>query len=82
VAEQLAVKHVRYTKTMPDKRKYADRAEYLKKAVSKRRKKVRQMAVEYLGASARSAAIKNAGVHSTFIILTHQKKSLEYLKMD
>jgi hypothetical protein len=34
---------------MSDKRTYADRREYLKKAVAKRRKKIRQMAVEYLG---------------------------------
>lgn len=34
---------------MAEKRTYADRAEYLKKAVAKRRKKIKQMAVEYLG---------------------------------
>jgi predicted HNH restriction endonuclease len=34
---------------MPDSRKYADRAEYLKKAVALRRKKIRQMLVEYKG---------------------------------
>jgi len=32
-----------------EKRKYADRAEYLKKAVDKRRKMIRKMAVEYKG---------------------------------
>lgn len=32
-----------------DKRKYADRAEYLKAAVKKRRKVLRQRAVEYKG---------------------------------
>lgn len=32
-----------------DKRKYADRSEYLKAAVSKRRKNLRQQAVEYKG---------------------------------
>ena len=32
-----------------DKRKYIDRAEYLKKAVQKRRKKIREMAIEYKG---------------------------------
>jgi hypothetical protein len=32
-----------------DKRKYADRAEYLKKAVDKRRKQIRQMSIEYKG---------------------------------
>lgn len=34
---------------MKDIRKYADRSEYLKQAVSKRRKKIRDMAVEYKG---------------------------------
>jgi predicted HNH restriction endonuclease len=32
-----------------DKRKYADRAEYLKKAVVQRRKKIKQQAIEYKG---------------------------------
>ena len=32
-----------------DKRKYADRAEYLKEAVDKRRKTIRKMAIEYRG---------------------------------
>jgi len=32
-----------------DKRKYADRAEYLKRAVDKRRKMIRKMAIEYKG---------------------------------
>ncbi|OGY89641.1 MAG: hypothetical protein A2927_02350 [Candidatus Komeilibacteria bacterium RIFCSPLOWO2_01_FULL_45_10] len=34
---------------MPEKRKYKDRAEYLKKAVSKRRKALRRKALDYLG---------------------------------
>jgi hypothetical protein len=34
---------------MPDSRTYADRAEYLKRAVTKRRRKIRQMLVEYKG---------------------------------
>jgi len=34
---------------MKDKRKYADRSEYLKAAVIKRRKTVRQKAIEYKG---------------------------------
>lgn len=34
---------------MPEKRKYADRSEYLRKAVSARRKRLRQMAREYKG---------------------------------
>ena len=32
-----------------DKRKYADRAEYMKKAVDKRRKMIRGMAIKYKG---------------------------------
>ena len=34
---------------MADKRKYADRAKYLIKAVSERRKKIREMAIKYKG---------------------------------
>jgi hypothetical protein len=34
---------------MPDKRTYADRREYLKKAVSLRRKKLKAMVIEYKG---------------------------------
>lgn len=34
---------------MADKRKYADRAKYLIRAVAKRRKKVREMAINYKG---------------------------------
>ncbi len=34
---------------MKEKRKYADRAEYIKKAVSKRRNKLKDMAIEYKG---------------------------------
>ncbi|MCB9810845.1 MAG: hypothetical protein H6779_00910 [Candidatus Nomurabacteria bacterium] len=35
--------------SVPDKRTYADRAEYLKKAVSDRRRKLKEMAIEYGG---------------------------------
>jgi 5-methylcytosine-specific restriction endonuclease McrA len=34
---------------MPEKRKYSDRAEYLKAAVDKRRKKIKVLAIEYKG---------------------------------
>lgn len=34
---------------MPDKRTYRDRAEYLKKAVTERRRKLRRMSIEYGG---------------------------------
>lgn len=46
VVEQPAVKHLFH---MKDTRKYADRAEYLKKAVAKRRKILKQKAIEYKG---------------------------------
>jgi 5-methylcytosine-specific restriction endonuclease McrA len=35
---------------MPEKRTYADRKETIKRAVAKRRQRVKQMAVDYLGA--------------------------------
>ncbi len=34
---------------MPDERKYSDRAEYLKKAVDKRRKTIKSLAIAYKG---------------------------------
>ena len=34
---------------MKEKRKYADRSEYIKLAVAKRRRKIRDMAIEYKG---------------------------------
>lgn len=34
---------------MPDKRTYADRREYLSKAVSKRRRRLKQLVIEYKG---------------------------------
>lgn len=41
---------IRYTYLyMPEKRVYADRAEYLKKAVASRRKKLKEMVVKYKG---------------------------------
>jgi hypothetical protein len=36
---------------MPEKRTYRDRAEYLKQAVTKRRRKLKAMVVEYRGGS-------------------------------
>lgn len=38
-----------YLVCMPDSRKYSDRAEYLKKAVARRRLRLRQLACEYKG---------------------------------
>ena len=51
MVEQLAVAQSMciYLFSMKDRRTYADRADYLKKAVTKRRKKIREMAVEHLG---------------------------------
>ena len=39
---------------MKEKRTYKDRAQYIKAAVSKRRKKIKQMAVEYKGGKCES----------------------------
>jgi len=38
-----------YTMARKEKRTYADRAEYLKKAVTERRRKLKQMLIEYKG---------------------------------
>ena len=46
MVERVAVKGM---SPKSDKRKYADRREYLIHAVQKRRKKIRQMAIEYKG---------------------------------
>lgn len=43
---------------MPEKRTYADRREYLIKAVAKRRKKVRGMLIEYKGGQCRLCGYK------------------------
>jgi len=43
---------------MKDKRKYADRAEYLKSAVIKRRKTLRKRALEYKGAKCQLCGYK------------------------
>jgi len=45
---------------MPDKRKYVDRAEYLKQAVAKRRKKVKAMNVEYKGGKCKICGYKKS----------------------
>ena len=52
MAEQLAVSQgdIWYTlKSMPKKRTYADRREYMIEAVAKRRRKIKAMAVNYKG---------------------------------
>ena len=43
---------------MPDKRKYADRREALIKAVAKRRKKLKQLAIEYKGGKCMACGYK------------------------
>ncbi|XKT74921.1 MAG: hypothetical protein ACJKSS_02030 [Patescibacteria group bacterium UBA2103] len=43
---------------MPDKRTYADRAEYLRKAVAKRRKELRNKALEYGGGKCKICGYK------------------------
>jgi len=47
---------------MKEKRKYKDRSEYLKIAVSKRRKALRKMALEYLGNKCKFCGYKIPGV--------------------
>lgn len=50
MVEQLTVVHILFNlKNMKESRKYADRREYIIKAVSKRHKKLREMAIEYGG---------------------------------
>jgi 5-methylcytosine-specific restriction endonuclease McrA len=59
---------------MPQKRKetrtYADRAEYIKKAVVKRRKKLKEMAIEYGGGSCQVCGYKKCSRALAF----HHKK--------
>lgn len=65
VVEQLAVNTLVCPKTyflsfgMADKRTYRDRAEYLKQAVAKRRRKLREQAVEYLGGECQHCGYSN-----------------------
>ncbi len=51
-----------------EKRTYKDRREYLIKAVYARRKKVREMAVAYKGASVKIAAMTIVWMRWNFII--------------
>lgn len=41
-----------------EKRKYSDRAEYLKKAVTLRRQKIKSMALEYMGSKCQNCGYK------------------------
>jgi len=52
MVERVAVHHdvyLVYFVCMPEKRTYADRAEYLKKAVANRRRRLKAMVIEYKG---------------------------------
>ncbi|KKU49263.1 hypothetical protein A3H10_04265 [Candidatus Uhrbacteria bacterium RIFCSPLOWO2_12_FULL_46_10] len=51
---------------MPKRRTYADRREYIKAAVAKRRKKIKVMAVEYLGGACHICGYKRAIVALDF----------------
>ncbi len=78
---------------MPERRTYADRAEYLKKAVSKRRKKVRQMLIDYKGGSCelcrynncidaldlhhRNPKLKDFGISSSGLTRAWEKNKIE-----
>lgn len=55
-------------------RTYADRAEYLKLAVAKRRRKIRQMAVEYKGGSCKICGYKKSIRALSFHHLDPKKK--------
>jgi hypothetical protein len=44
----------------PDARKYSDRADYLKKAVAKRRRKLRDLAIEYGGGKCQRCGYKKS----------------------
>lgn len=71
-----------YEKHMPEKRTYADRREYLKRAVAKRRKAVRKRAIEYKGGkSVPFVVISDAKAHSNSI-MPMVVRSSEFLKMD
>ena len=66
---------------MADKRTYAQRAETIKRAVSKRRKRVRMQAIEILVASVRSADTTGAPTLSTFTTKIPKKSLSESQKM-
>ncbi len=62
-----------YTKKK-DTRKYSDRAEYIKKAVAKRRKKIRQMALEYGGGKCQICGYKKCNRALVFHHIDPSKK--------
>lgn len=58
---------------MPDTRTYADRREYLKKAVTERRRKLRRMAVEYGGGRCQICGYKK----SIYALIFHHRDPRE-----
>ena len=60
---------------MKDKRKYKDRAEYLKKKVSERRKKLREQALEYLGGKCNMCGYKKSSHALSFHHIDPKTKS-------
>ena len=59
---------------MKEKRKYADRAEYIKKAVSKRRKKLKDMAIKYKGGKCQLCGYKRCEDALEFHHVSQSKK--------
>jgi 5-methylcytosine-specific restriction endonuclease McrA len=62
------------TKKQKEKRTYADRREYLIKAVAKRRRKMRQMALEYGGGKCKICGYKKCDWSLTFHHLDPSQK--------
>lgn len=67
---------------MRDKRTYADRAEYLRKAVSKRRKVLREMAREYKGGKCEKCGYATCPRALSFHHLDPSKKILVFPNAD
>lgn len=59
---------------MARRRTYADRAEYIKKAVAKRRRKIKTMAIEYRGGKCCLCGYNNYQGALEFHHLDHRKK--------
>ncbi len=59
---------------MPDKRKYSDRKEYLKMAVTRRRQKLRDMAREYKGGKCTICGYSKCGAALEFHHTNPKKK--------
>jgi hypothetical protein len=65
-----------------DKRRYKDRREYLIAAVQKKRKKLRQMAIEYKGGRCQICGYDRCLEVMEFHHLDSSQKDLVYLKKD